>query len=60
MNQPYIYIKKKKKKDIKPLMPLALSLGSIFGLEPGQLQGLQACECSPTIGKPAKRPRKLP
>ena len=30
---------------IKPLLPLSLTLGSFFGLEAGQVQGLQACVC---------------
>lgn len=45
---------------IKPQMSLSLSLGSIFGLEAGQLQDLQACGCNLAIGEPVKRPRKLP
>lgn len=45
---------------IKPQMFLSLSLGSIFGLEAGQLQDFQACGCNLAIGEPVKRPRNLP
>ena len=43
----------------KSWMSLSLSLGSIFGLEAGQLQGLQACGCNLAIGEPVKRPTQL-
>ena len=44
---------------MEPFISGSLSLSSVFSLEGGTLQGLQAKGCSPTIAEPAKRLRKL-